>query len=582
MRGLKYWMVFETLFLTLIAASLTSSCLSQPISAEHGYGVVREILISEYGYAFYNDTYTLDSTSLDWVRSAGGKWFIGFPSTYYGNLGNAPLYPVAYVNSSKFLNVSQLSEGGLVWFTIDLTPVISASTHNLTLHFEAFFTGIVVQNESFSNNLVVSIVDQSAYKIQGGPSLTKIKISNNTSFDYLPRFFSYLDSSNKTIIEQSAVTYSAPVTCKVKITVGKLPDIVSRILYKRLKLDQLLNLYVEDGYSLNFKTYIPEEIVVTVPLGAHEIRTRDLIGYLEHTLKVDTNSSKALVSVKPRYAAWSALSSYNNNYTFFISYKMDLGSKLVYSEGKFTLSSDIMTSFSNFSRSARIEIYLPLGANLLNSVLVNKLPPISTKEGDGFHYFEISNATNLTLEGTVSFEFYYSLLWAGYVPGVMTGLIGLIIIAVIFPLKHKKKGLLEKGVAIDHSLKEEFAKEYINILDTHKLIQDLEKDFILGNVSRRDYRSKQELLNSKLSASSKSLLQLRARLQELGPPTTDSLKELDALESELQEARNSLREMRALFVNRKISKKSYSELSEKYSREINELTDRIIDLLKNI
>jgi|GEM_PF-3305802 hypothetical protein len=571
-------MLRATFMFTVILYGISTS-LAQPNTAD--YSVLREISISEYGYALYNDTYVLEHSALEWIRGSGGRWLIGFPSEWGGNIGNAPLYPIAYIYKGEYLNLSSEKEGDIVWYAIDLSPVIKDSPSNLTLHFEAFFTDIVMQNESFSNSLVVHVVDQSAYRIQGGPSTTKIMISNNTHFDYLPRFFSYMEGSNKTIIEKSAVTYSEPIDCKVKIVVSKLPEVTSRTLYKRLKFDPLLNVYVEEGYSLNFKTYIQEEITIALPYGVHEVKTRDLTGPIEHTLREDLNSSKVIVSVKPRYAPWSTLGSYNNNYTLFVSYKLDASSKIVHSGDKFTLQTYLVNSFCNFSRSARIEIYLPLGANL-NKLTINDFTLHDVKTGDGFDYFEVSNATSSLLEGTLTVEFYYSLLWAGYTPGVTVGLIGLVAIAVIFPLRYRKKGLLEKGVAAESALKEEFTREYINVLDLNKLMQDLHEDFVFGNVSRRDYRSKHELLNSKLNSSTKTLSQLKSRLQELGPPMTDALKELDALDAELQEARNSLREVRMLFLNRKISKKFYNELSEKYTREIDDLTNRIIEFLKNL
>ncbi|MBS7648296.1 hypothetical protein KEJ17_01430 [Candidatus Bathyarchaeota archaeon] len=566
------------LVVTVILYSI-SACIAQPAVTE--YSVLREISISDYGYALYNDTYVLERSTLDWIRDSGGEWFVGFPSGCNKNLGNAPLYPVAYVHKGEYLNLSRENGEKIVWYAIDLSPVIQDSLNNLTLHFEIFFTGIIVQNESYSSNLVVYVVDQSAYKVQGGPSISKITVSNNTYFEYLPRFFSYIEGSNKTIIEQSATTYSDPIDCKVKIVAYEIPKVIPRTLYKRLKFDQLLNLHVEEGYSLNFKTYIPEEIQIELPLNVYEVKTRDLTGPLEHTLKEDVNLSKTIISVKPRYAYWNVLGSYNSNYTFFVSYKLDVGSKIIHSEDKFTLPIDLLSSFYNFSQNTRIEIYLPLGANL-DKISVNDFALDDIKKGDGFDYFEIFNATALILKGKVTLEFYYSLLWAGYTPGLTAGLIGLAVVMVVFPLKYRKKGLIEKVAVAGSALKEEFAREYINVLDLNKLIQDLHEDFVFGNVSRREYRSKQELLNNKLNASIKTLSQLKSRLQELGPPMADPLKELDALEAELQEARNSLREIRTLFLNRKISKKSYNELSEKYSQEIDDLTNRIIDFLKNL
>lgn len=565
----------------LLISALTIGALSLPSGvsqiARSPSILKRVISVEDYGLISYNDTYMISTYDLETTENFTG-FTITIPSDYAQGIVTLPkpfTFKVIGAPDANPFNVSEtagamvisvqrtsllsLLKGGYVNFTIAYRLILSfeqvaSQLKNVTIPLK-FTTDLPVR--FFQAN--VSIPVDKYWETPG--YFEKQNISGRMVF-YMP-----------TPVQQEQKFSLLNFNIASQITSFYVSEI-----YKTLSFDPLFGLYVEEGFSFYSNPLSPQTSIPPVYITdqATDVAARDLIGALTSTVVTVPNSTLKSVTVDPRISLLSG-----GNYTFFVKYRVPATNFTSRDGDKLTITVPASCNYTSLVKDYILTVDVPNGAkvenvNLGGANILNLESPSS-----GVVQATIRNLPFDILAENLVLTINYPIFWVGYTPSALIFIAGAVVLGAYYTVLRKPTGAEKPEAEASTGLAAEVSRSIRKSVALLSQVQELEIRYFEGDINRKEFRGLHQKLRSDLDRALAGVRDASRRLTAASPYYASRLRSYESLWAELQAKHASHREVGFGYLNKKISKAAYAELSERFSREISDTISKIRSLLED-
>jgi len=393
-------------------------------------------------------------------------------------------------------------------------------------------------------------------------------------------FFERLDVANYTLIWQKPSFHNASELLTTSLQLqAQSSNIVIPAIIKNLKFDPFTGLHVEEGYYVNTDKYasVSDLPSILLPVGAYDVGSRDLIGALKDTGIVPVaNTSRSYAKVSPRIRLF-----YGTNYTFFVSYRLPLANYTTRVDDIVTVTIPLASNYTDFAEHYSLKVELPIGAKLMSVEFMDKKLNAVVQQGDTYSS-ELSYITRNIMDMPLKVTFSYSPLWAGYTPSMILFASGLVLLGAYYARSKRLEPLVAEGAEPRTTLADDLVHVAKKQLALQSQIEELELRYFEGQVSRREFRSMYENLKGDLDRRTAEMAAMSKKLRERSPQYNAKMSAFEGLQTDLRARHASLREIGFNYLNKKIPRSTYEELSPKYSEEITGVVSKIRAFLEEL
>jgi hypothetical protein len=548
--------------------------LSQGISQP---SILRRVVrIEEYPLVSYNDTFMISKSDIE--RAGVTSFNFTVPEAYASRIVSLPkpfsISVFGVVNSDLFTLTEE--SGALVLTTspTSLLGLVQGDYVNFSIAYR-----LVIPAEQYSIQ-----VKNVTFPLKFTTSLPVHFFSANISvpqgkLEETPAYFEKRDLGNRTVAYMSYPVEETQSFSLFSIMLNSYPaNFTAFTQYRAIVLDSLFGLAVEEGYAARSDPLEPQSVIppLYITNQATEISAKDLIGPVTFQVNVIANSSLKAVSVTPRFSLAAG-----GNYTFFIDYKIPASNFTSRNGDTLTIKVPASSNYSMLVTNYTITLNLPTGAKVerieLGQVALQGLEILSS----GVARVSVKNLPLDVLSQNLTITVNYPLLWTGYTPSALVFVLGAVLLGTYYTVLRKPAEAEKVEAAPSLKLAAEVAHSIKKSVALFSQIQELETRYYEGDINRKEFRGLHQKLRSDLERALSEVHDSSRKLIGVSSQYGSRLRNYDGLWAELQAKHASQREVGFGYLNRKISRAAYSELSERYSREISDTVSKIRSLLES-
>jgi hypothetical protein len=539
------------LVFVILAFAAFNTNIAKATDANGNYSIEyaeHTIQLLHNGYILVNDTIKINVTG-----QAPSYFLIGFPYKF----GEYVLQCVAFNETNKFqvtLNTPLGDRAGFYGANItfpDITP-------------QVFTVMFVLSNE------LIALGEDGGYYVSfpGLPSLTKPVAKCNVSIN-IP------DTSTQSYSIENLPEFTYNVsTSKVGIlmTQGSIILVDFEELKRVITINEIGEMEGADTYRIWNKSPIEVyEIKVTLPLNSSNPTVYDLFG----RKIADESEGLEPITEKPGQYKITKLEVRAGESTWFtVRYKLPKEFIIHQDGNRFKLNINLFEYLDVYIKQASATLVLPEGARITSldtieertdrgySVTRNVFQETFTIEKSGLTYLEAYDfAVVLTYE--------YNPLWLSFRPTLWIWTLVVVGCAVVFVWKRPKSPKPVKVPSIVVKLRPEHIKAFVEAYEEKRKIiselESLESRVRKGKIPRRRYKVQKKILETRLTALSKSLAEGRERLQSAGGKYADLMRQLEVAETEIGEVESNIRSIEARHARGDLSLEAYRNLLAGYN-----------------
>jgi len=533
------------------------------------------IWIEEYPLVSYNDTFIISRSDIE--RAGATSFNFTVPEAYAGcivslpksftisvfGVPNTDLFTLTEESGALILRTSSASllglvQGDYVNFSIAYRFVILPEQYAIQLKNVTFPL-------KFTTSLPVQFFSANISVPQGKLWAT-------------PAYFEEQDLGGRSVAYMMFPAEEEQRFSLFSIILNSYPtSFTAATQYKTITLDPLFGLTVEEGYAARSDPLNPQGAIppVYVTNQATDLSAKDFIGPITFQVSAIANSSLKAVAITPRISL-----SNGGNYTFFVVYKIPASNFTSRDGDKLTIKVPASSNYSLLVTSYTVTLNLPTGAKVesieLGQVALQGLEFPSS----GMARVSVRNLPLDVLSQNLVITINYPLLWTGYTPSALVFIVGAIVLGTYYTVLRKPAEAERAEAAPSLKLAAEVAHSIRRSVALFSQIQELETRYYEGDINRKEFRGLHQKLRSDLERALSEVRDSSRRLVGVSSQFASRLRNYDSLWAELQAKHASLREVGFGYLNKKISRAAYSELSERYSREISNTISKIRSLLE--
>jgi len=546
----------------LTVSAQTDTLSSVDIQVDH------TVQIKDGGLVVINDTIRLSTEPGQNIEPLQ-NFSIGFPFKYQSNLdycfaydasnlderlevaldvglGRIGFYGVNVLFPGSGINIG---DGGSYSFTVVFvfSNFISSEVFAANGEEEVFFTAdfplypSVTQDVSTCNVTVIlpygANCTVSSFEIDG--------LDFNTTIHDLHQILNHTESPLESFSYESAWLEFYALTDHTLYLISV--DEVKRDLV----LDEWGHVLLSDSYYLTNEggSYRP---VVHLPQGAYDVSAQDASGDLE----VDVGEGNATIY---KYI------DHEMSARFTVSYRLP---REIYirqeSWRDFVLTFSFFEGFDCKISDLTVTIGLPEGAEFQLDACHPK--PQSVEKGV-FQQTIVFTFYNVTPLHDLDFDltYRYVIFWASFRPTLWMGVLIAIVCAVVFLWRAPKlpsAPIIPVPTKVLTSFFDSYKEKRRILGDLESLEQQVRK----RKISRRRYKVRRRGLESRVSVLSRDLTGLREKIRKAGPRYTNTMRQIEAAETELEGAEAAIRRIEIRYRHRELSTETYRTQIAEYNR----------------
>lgn len=325
----------------------------------------------------------------------------------------------------------------------------------------------------------------------------------------------------------------------------------------RIILDQENNILVTNIYSITNLGSWANSVNINFPENAYDFEVRDEMGTLEKTLDGNT------MNISFRTVIFE-----NETENIYLNYHLMREDYITQKNGNdFSLSFSFLEEFNSSIKTLTVYITLPKGAIYQSSSGLNpeKVEKIDLQDTIKFSFYDVLSSNDLDF----LIQYKYNVFWGSFYPTLWVGIL-VIIVTVGFYFLGNPKTISTSSISIPTNEIRSFVDAYEEKTKAQSELKSLEERLNKGKVSRRRYKVRKKLLDSRLSSISRNLSTLRGTLRASGSKFKRLMNELEVAETKLEGTEKDIRRIKLRYSRGEISKNSYGNL-------LNEYQDRIED-----
>jgi len=537
----------------------------------------RVISIEDYGLISYNDTYMISTYDLE--RTENFTWFtITIPSPYAQGIVTLPKAFTFNVIGSPGANPFNVSEtSGAMVIRVQraiLLSLLKGGYVNFTIAYRLILS--IEQIASQLKNVTVPLKFTTDLPVRFFQANVSVPIDEYWA---TPGYFEQQNISGRMVfympypIEQEQEFSLLSLTISSYITSFYVSEI-----YKTISFDPLFGLYVEEGFSFYSNPLSPQTVIPPMYITdqATDVTARDLIGMLTPTVATVPNSTFKSVTIDPRISL-----SAGGNYTFFVKYKVPAANFTSRDGDKLTIKVPASCNYTPLVKEYILTINLPTGAKVESANIagaeIQNLEPTSSSVVQA----AVKNLPYDVLETSLVMTIDYPILWVGYTPSALIFIAGAVMLGAYHTILRKPTGAEKPEAEASTGLAAEISRSIRKSIALFSQVQELEIRHFEGDISRKEFRGLHQKLRSDLDRALAEVRDASRRITTTSSYYAGRLRSYESLWAELQAKHASQREVGFGYLNRKISKAAYAELSERYSREISDTISKIRALLED-
>jgi len=525
------------------------------------------IQVRDGGLVIVNDTIRLSTEPTVRVEPIQ-NFSVGFPFQYGFNL----VYCFAYETSNPDveLNVElDVGLGRLGFYGVNVLfpepiDVSNGASYSFTLVF--VFSDMVSSEtkESFRLNfpmypsltmeastcMVKVVLPQDADFVNSSFPVTELDF-NITEFDSY-KALSHIRSPLKDFTYEPAwLVFNTTTTFRI-IRVEE--------LNREVTLSEWGWVFLSDSYRITNKAEVSlSELKIQLPEGAHSVSARDPVGELSMTLEEGNTTS-------PTNATISFRSPLGENETgmFTVAYMLPWeGYVTQRGWNSFNLTLPTPEILGGLVEKLTLDVNLPEGAEVQSS----SINPYSLhrdvfREKISFMFHKVTLFH--TFNSSITYN--YPIFWASFRPTLWVGVL-LAIICVVF-LFWRAPRLAVPVVPTPVPVEE--LKSFVDTYEEKRRalseLEAIERAMRRRKIPRRRYKVRRRTLESQLSSLSRTLSELREKLQKASPTYADLMRQIEVAETELESVKVDERRVRLRYQRGEISAGAYRKLLDEYRR----------------
>jgi len=562
----------------LSAIALAALCL--PFGASQAIRppslLTRVINVEEYGLLTYNDTFMISRFDLE-TSEENLTFTFTVPKDYVERMVTVPepfTFSLSGSSGDSLFTVSNVS-GSLVVSSSrsSLLGQVIGDYVNFSLAYR-----FLIKPEQFSwslKNLTFPLKFSATFPARLFSVNITVPLGNLFS---TPPFFERQDLAGRTVVYTPYASEEAQSFATLSLILNSYitPFTISHV-YLTISLDPLLGLSAEEGFAVRSDPLNPQSTVPWFPITdqATDIWARDVIGPIASQVTVVPNSSVKAVLIEPRIELGNG-----GNYTFFICYKLPMSNFTNRDGDLVTIKHPTSWNYTLFVYDYVLTVNLPTGGEIESiSIAGGKLDNIEYPS-PGVARVQLRNLPMDVLGSDLVIAINYPLLWAGYTPSVFVFVVGATLLGAYYAVLRKPAKPEKPEAEPSAELASEVSRSIKRSMALFSQIQELELRYFEGDIHRREFKGLHQKLRSDLERALPGVRDASRKLSGTSSYYAGKLRNYESLWAELQAKHASQREVGFGYLNKKISRATYSELADRYSREISVTLAKIRSLLE--
>jgi len=557
-------LTFALIIVTLVLISFTTFMIKSANAADTDYSIEKvnhTIEVMRNGYIFINDTVQINGT-------ASNGFLIGFPYKY----GSHVLRCVAYNATDVFpvsLNVPLENRSGFYGVKIDFpeeTP-------------QVFTVGFVL-----SNNLIL----QESYNISQldfpkYPSLTRNAAMCNVSI-VLPEGSTYL-SGTVDSLKYSQENLSAFTNSPADVTFSLTEDAMQIVDIKELKREIEISgtgeIEGSDSYLVTNKAPQGTSFIeIVLPHNASNLSAYDKLG---RGLTVDTTGKTNRYTV-----SFASPLKTEESAVFTVRYCLPREGCVEQNERRnFDFVFPLFEHLDYYIDRSYVTFVLPEGAKILSFENVSVASSYSITRDVFQERLTIDRQGAFSLDSFgVGITYEYDLLWLSFRPTLWMWALATVGCAMAVVWKRPKSAISVTVPKIAVGVRSRDIRSFVDAYEKkRKIILEFESLKIRvrrGKVPRSRYKVRRRTLETQLNALSRSLTDLKEKLQAAGGRYRDLMRRLEVAETEISGVEANIESIEARHRRGELSLEAYRKLladcegrKDKAETTINEILIRL-------
>ena len=554
-------LTFTLIIVTLVFMSFTTSMTKSAKAADTDYSIEKvnhTIEVMYNGYIFINDTIQINGTASD-------GFLIGFPYKY----GSHVLRCVAYNATDVFpvsLNVPLENRSGFYGVKIDLPEEIP----------QVFTVGFVLSNnlilqESFN----VSRIDFPKY-----PSLTKSAVNCNVSI-VLPEGSTYVSGtvgSLKYSQENLPAFTNSPADVTFSLTEGAMQIVDIKELKREIEISGTGEIEGSDSYRITNKAPQGTSFIeIVLPHNASNPSAYDKLG---RGLTVDTTGKTNRYKV-----SFASSLKTEESAVFTVRYCLPREVCIEQNERKnFDITFPLFEHLDYYIDRSYVTFVLPEGAKILSFENVSVAGSYSITRDVFQEKLTIDRQGVFSLDSfSVGITYEYDLLWLSFRPTLWMWALATVgcVIAVVW--KRPKAAISVTVPKIAVGVRSRDIRSFVDAYEKKKKItlefESLKIRVRKGKVPRRRYKVRRRTLETQLNSLSRTLTDLKEKLQAAGGRYRDLTRRLEVAETEISGVEANIENIEARHRRGELSLGAYRKLLADYERRKDKAETTINEIL---
>ena len=255
----------------------------------------------------------------------------------------------------------------------------------------------------------------------------------------------------------------------------------------------------------------------------------------------------------------------NETETLYVDYYLPWTELVSQNNGvDYTLRFTFYENFNSTIDKLTVSVSLPKGAKLQSSS-----PESNRVTNDGiqstlfFSFSDVNSSQNLSF----SINYVYTVFWGSFYPTLWVG-----ILAVVGAIWFFFSGVAKTVSVIKMQVQPKDLKRFVDWYEEKAAIrsqlEDLEEMLQKGKISRRRYKVRKKMLDSRFSTISRNTSSISESIRSAGSNYADMLRQIECAEANLEDAKKDIQRVKLRYSRGEISKGAYCKLLAEYQSRI--------------
>lgn len=528
--------------------------------------VDHRIQIKNGGLVFLNDTIRL-STEKDQNMAPLQNFSIGFPYQYKSHL----YYWFACDDSDQRLEVIPdvgLGRIGLYGMTIIFpgsgVNISNGGSYNFTVVFVFSNTFISMTYSKDEETATFEVTFPLYPSLRAPTSICNVTVILPPDSKYFQSSFSGYDQKltfTKTSLQEFT---DEPAWLKFYQHVPAETDRFLIFEAAEIKRDITLEtqgyIRLSDFYQVTYKAaWNISSITLHLPKGAYDVHAEDELGALsEPSLEEGEATTYINASITPRKMLMES-----NETKFTVTYLLPWKSYIAqYDWRNFNLAFTIPNQLDWTIKRLTVTLTLPEGAEFQHSsVNPSSVQKSVFQETITYVFYNVTSFHDFDFDLT----FGYVTFWASFRPTLWMGILIAVVCAAVFLWQTPKPPpapIIPVPTEILRGFVDSYKEKRRLLLELESTEQQVRK----RKISRRRYKVRRRGLESRVSVLSRELTGLREKIRKAGPRYANTMRQIEAAETELEGAEAAIRRIEIRYRRRELSTETYRRLLAEYNR----------------